>query len=377
MWCGARGTFTGNHCNGDPGSACFEVNGYNLDTKNRPALRKSAALQECIADRGHLADTTVVIEAIRKGLPGTGVFIATADQSRYDLSQQLKWNGVEMSWEPNGNEQQIDMRTAAPFRCAATKLAQASNATTVTNPYEPAISKYKGETMDTAMVGFAAAHDACFARGGHLPRSAELAELIAQGLPNGSGAYLWTSDQDGYDMVGNFLVEVHRWQAMEPRFSYMYNGTAAQSATWDYKYQSHAFRCIYYPIDPAYVAPTTCEGGCFELTVPGSSGAKMWFDTQDRAAATIGTAVSTCAGEGGHLASERDLTEAIRNSLPNGMAATAPNWTWTSDFAQNNISVVRWTDVDTAFSDQYSMYATWAGPTATYRYRCMWTNELR
>ena len=54
--CGARRpkTFTGNRCNGDPGSSCFEVNGYNIDAKDRPSLRKSAAIQECLAERAHL-----------------------------------------------------------------------------------------------------------------------------------------------------------------------------------------------------------------------------------------------------------------------------------------------------------------------------------
>ena len=155
-------------------------------------------------------------------------------------------------------------------------------------------------------------------------------------------------------------------------------GAADQTLTWDYKTGTHPFRCIWYPIDPMYLAPTTCNGGCFEIDMPGSTAvAKMWFDSMDRASSLPGAAYGDCAAAGGVLASERDLTEAIRFGLPNGTGAMPVPWIWTSDFGQGNITIVKWTDVDMAFTDGYSGYATWAGPTAQYRYRCMWTNELR
>jgi hypothetical protein len=103
----------------------------------------------------------------------------------------------------------------------------------------------------------------------------------------------------------------------------------------------------------------------------------MWLDSMDRPAAALGAAFDDCRMGGGHLASERDLTEAIRQGLPNGTAAMATPWLWTSDFAQNNLTIVRWTDVDMMFNDEYSTYMTWSGPATTFRYRCMWTNELR
>jgi len=112
---------------------------------------------------------------------------------------------------------------------------------------------------------------------------------------------------------------------------------------------------------------------------------KMWFDSQDRAEASLGAAFDDCQKHGGVLASERDLSEAVRAGLPNGSGAMATPWLWTSDFAMGsaaapviNVTVVRWTNSDTAFSDQYATYMTWASVAPTpYRYRCMWTNELR
>jgi hypothetical protein len=378
--CGAprAKTFTGNHCNGDPGNACFEVNGYNVDTKNRPSLHKSAAVAECISERAHLLDAPLLAEAIRSGLPNGAGFVMTGDQAVYYATTELSWSGTNTSWDPAGNIQMVDNRNPGPFRCAATKLAQTPSATAVTNSFLPAISKYKSETMDSAAVGLAAAVDACFARGGHLPRATELAELIEQSLPNGSGTSLWSADQVGYDGSSNFLMAVQRWVAQDPRHSYLWDGTANSTVTWDWKYSSHPYRCLYYPVDPMYVAPTTCAGGCFALDVPGLAGARMWFDSDDRPASTLGAAFATCAAESGHVATERDYTEAVRKGLPNGSGAMTVPWLWTSDFAQNNVTVVRWTGVDMAFTDQYPTYMTWVGlASSPYRFRCMWTNELR
>jgi hypothetical protein len=367
-------TFSGNHCNGDPGNACFEINGYHVDTKDRPAVRKSAALRECLADRARLVDTPLLAAAISAGLPGTNTFVATADQASYLGSTRLRW--MAAPWDPNTNVDTVDGRSMSPFRCAAPKIAHSPNPNPITNAFVPTGGKFTGEMNDNATLAWAAAHDACFARGGHLPRAAELAELVMSGMPNGSGAQLWTSDQNGFNGT-QFLATTLRWVGLDTRYSYVYLGNANQTQTWDYKTGSFPFRCIWYPIDPAYVPPESCEGGCFEVTLPGATSAKMWFDSTDRAASTMGPAFDTCRMAGGYLASERDLTEAIRAGLPNGTAAMTPPWVWTSDFGQNNASVIRWTNTETAFTDQYATYASWAGLTNVYRYRCMWTNELR
>jgi hypothetical protein len=371
-------TFTSGHCNGAPGDGCFEVNGYHVDKKDRPALRKSAAVQECVSERAHLVSSTVLVEAIRAGLPGTNAFVTTADQARYDASTQLRWmsSAGGATWQPDMNVQMIDNRTPAPFRCAASKLPQSPTAIQVSNAFVPTISKYTGETVDTATTPWAIAHDSCFTRGGHLPRSAELAELIQQGMPGGTNMYLWTSDQVGFNGT-QFLSTTQLWTGLARRYNYAYTGGAGQTATWDYKTTMHPFRCIYYPIDPTYAAPTSCVGGCFAVTLPGSPAAHMWFDSMDRPLATPGAAFDDCNASGGHLASERDLTEAIRSGLPNGTAAMTPPWLWTSDFAQNNLTVVKWTGVEMTFDDQYSNFMTWAGPTNMFRYRCMWTDEIR
>src|SRR5262249_38322805 len=149
-------------------------------------------------------------------------------------------------------------------------------------------------------------------------RATELAELIQQGLPGGTGAVLWTSDETGYEPTnGQFLVEILHWSGLDRRFSYGYSDTAS----WAWKYMPLRCRCIYYPVAPTYTDPT-CYAGCFEVDLSGTPGPKMWFDSQNRSAASLGSAFADCESSGGQLASERDLTEAIRYGLPNGAGNT-------------------------------------------------------
>jgi Stigma-specific protein, Stig1 len=381
-------TFTGGRCNGTPGSECFTIGNYNIDSKDRPALRKSAAVWECTNDRAHLAEATTLIEGIRAGLPGSNALIETADGTGYAWTSTLKWSSS--TWDIGGNVSYVDLRTPAPFRCAAPKVAQSPNSNTIANQFVGPLSPYKSQTDDEPGAAWGPAHDTCFVRGGHLPRSSELAELVQQGLPNGSSANLWTSDQVGYNGT-NFLASVLSWSALDQRYSFQYTGGADNTATWAYKTDaSHPFRCIYYPIDTTYTAPTSCNGGCFMVTGGGTPAPTMWFDQTDRPASAFSDAIADCNAAGGHLASERDLTEALRSALANGSNA----YLFVADlgFGFNGSAiygyytmVVRWADTQTSYADQWTSGAgttgdmTWSDTSAAAMrpYRCMWTNELR
>jgi hypothetical protein len=361
--------FAGARCNGPAGSECFKHGAYHIDTEDRPPLRKSAAIQECANEYAHLIDVPLLGAAIGAGLPGSNAFIGTADGSRYDLTTTVRWSSA--TWELAGNISNAAHQTPMPFRCAGPATRVSPTTTPAPNPFLPKQSSYKGESADQPTATWAAAHDACWLRGGHLPRAAELAELIGQGLPAGSGADLWTADQLGYD--GNqFLAAVLRWTGFDRRFPFEYTGAADQSATWVYKTTSHPYRCIYYPIDPAFTPPATCNGGC-NVRSAGSPAVTIFFDQNDRPAATIGSAIRDCAATGGYLASERDLTEAIRDGLPNGSGSYLNTW----DVGQGNVTIVNWSGVNRAFDDQYSSFMTWDSPATPRPYRCMWTNELR
>jgi hypothetical protein len=106
----------------------------------------------------------------------------------------------------------------------------------------------------------------------------------------------------------------------------------------------------------------------------------MWVDNQDRPVALLSDAAEICRKAGGHLASERDLTEAIRGGLPNGSNANLATWDIGYGASPNQAvrnMVVRWTATDPNFSDLYPTYMTWANLTQALAFRCVWSNELR
>ena len=361
---------------------CFTFGAYNIDKVDRPALRSSAAVWECANERGHLADAPLLAEAIRAGLPGSGAFLRTGDAAYYPNATGLAWTGMATTWEPSSAIEMIDLRTPAPFRCYGPSGAVSPNPNTIANEFIAPTSAWVGETMDRAATGWAAAHDACFMAGGHLPRAAELSELISQGMPNGSGSYLWTADEVG-DATNtastvDFLAEVLTWTGLDRRFSFAWTmGAADQTATWDWKYMTHPFRCIYYPIDTSYTAPTNCYAGCFEVALPGTPAATMWFDSQDRAAATLGSAFGDCEASGGHLAVRARLHRSDPQRPAERLEHADPAVDVDVGLRAEQRHGRAWTNVEPDFADQYSTYMTWAGPANAYGYRCMWTNEVR
>lgn len=373
--CGATvpKSFTGKHCNGDPGTECYTAGDLNFDAKDRAQLRHSSALWECANDRAHLAEASTLIEGIKAGLPGTNTEVATADSAAFQATISVQWQASTFE-ASNGNIGAPMFTAAKTFRCAAPKAVLAPNPNNISNQFVAPNLPQKSETADSVAATWSTAHDTCVVRGGHLPRAGELAELIEQGLPNGSGTKLWTSDEVGYNsQTDAFYAETLSWTGTDQRFSFNYMATADGLP----KQASAAYRCIYYPLDLAYTAPTTCNGGCYLVSLDGTPAPTMWFDSTERAAATYAAATATCTAVGARLASERDLTEAARSGLPNGSGS----FVLTSDFSNfggPSVMVVKWTGTDAMFSDQYPTYVGPVSSSLQARpYRCMWTNEQR
>ena len=371
--CGATvaKSFTAKHCNGDPGNECYAVGAENFDAKDRAQLRHSSALWECMNDRAHLAEASTLIEGIKAGLPGSNTEIATADSASFSETISVQWQGPTFE-ASNGNIGAPMFTAARAFRCAAPKAPLAPNPNNISNQFVAPNLPNKSETADSVAATWATAHDTCVVRGGHLPRAGELAELIAQGLPNGSGADLWTSDEVGYNGASDsFYAETLYWTGTDLRFSFNFmataNGVPKQTVV--------AYRCIYFPLDLAYPAPTSCNGGCYQVAINGTPAPLMWFDSTERASASYAAAIATCSAVGAHLASERDLTEAARSGLPNG-SGTFVLTSDLSNFGGPSAMVVRWSGTDAMFSDQYPMYVG-SGQLQARPFRCMWTNEQR
>jgi hypothetical protein len=375
--------FGGARCNGPAGAACFSVGRYLLDAEDRVPLRKSAALQECAAERAGIADVPLLVAAIIGGLPGSGQLVQTADQATYFETTQVRWSGDPAAWTAVGNLGATATTNRAPFRCAGPGFAAGTNPNPISGEFVGQDGGFKGEVADSPTAGWTAAHDACTSRGGHLARSAEMASLLIAGLPGGSNTFLWTADQNGYNGT-DFLSSLILWNGLDPRTPYEYAGGGGPNytTTWYYKNSAYPFRCIYYPLDPAFQAPTTCTGGCFSMALPGPVPATMWFDSNDRGPATWTAASAACRAEGGRLASARDLTEAIRGGLPNGPGPSV--WLHTSELGGSpaiaggpNTLITHWTGVEPTFSDLWSTHMTWAGVGESHYFRCMWSNELR
>ncbi|MBT8494264.1 MAG: hypothetical protein KJO07_14510, partial [Deltaproteobacteria bacterium] len=89
--------FRSSSCYGDPGSECTELPGdggrMNIDSLDRPALRKSSAIFECAAAGGRLATLGELHEAIAAGIEGSGSFLQTADDAIRSHYSSIAWTG--------------------------------------------------------------------------------------------------------------------------------------------------------------------------------------------------------------------------------------------------------------------------------------------
>jgi hypothetical protein len=388
--------YVANNCYGAPNAnACATLDGeggaHNLDTKDRPPIPKGAAVWECAFYGGHLPTTLQLAEAVQQNIgPGSGNWLHSANEVRYDLGALVNWtDGQNFLFQytagtPNSMAWNVPT-TPYAFRCIGENAAPPA--------LPPVAEQWAGpgrrriEAKDLPAGTLIQAVDHCFQSGGHLPTMAELNELVVQGAPGGSGAWLWTSDQTGSDGT-NFTVAITKWTGTDT--AHLYGGA---DMTWSYKTESRPYRCVYYPVDAAYLGPpaTSCAGGCATVASPGTSGAKSWFDNADRTGATVTAAIDACRKLGGHLPSERDLTEAIRAGLPNGTNA----FLQTSDPMLGNcgltegacaavnvlVGVVKWTAAMPTFDDLWengpNARSTWGWSYEAKPYRCMWTNELR
>ena len=382
--------FAGSKCFGPPGAECWTKKGegdrYNMDVYSRPDVSYNVAVRECAFYGAHLAEERDLTEEIQRGLPnGTGGWTWAADSQGYNgsnfLAGLVRWTGVQTAFDDaystyatwgykaTGNEYR--------FRCVGLGYDAGTHPNTISGQFVSPSTQLKSVTSDQPALSLEAATSACWNAGGHLPTCRDLHELIADGLPNGTNSWLWTSDQQGWNGT-QFLVGISKWSGVDTAFSDYYS----TYATWTYQTNAPLpYRCVYYPVDSAYAGPASCNGGCFASTKGGGK-IKVWMDQSDRGSVRFYQAVRACNDLGGHLAAERDITELVREGLPNGTNA----WIWTSEQEGYNdtnflVGIVRWSGTNTGYTGQYPTYSTWDykvnSGSYVHGYRCMWTNELR
>lgn len=376
--------FSGKNCNGPAAQPCLALDTENkkasIDASDRAPLPKGSALWECSFNRGHLAGPARLVEAIQQGAgTGSNVHLHTADDVRNDSDLILRWQ----------SQATFSLATAIsfgattnlrPFRCTGSSVG-GTHPKTIADEWTAPTTGIKSETKDATAAAWAAAASACYGKGGHVPSTTELGELVGQGLTGGTNAWLWGADTSSIVLNVSTLSAL-RWSGTaDPIYA---NGNDLNALG---KTTSQASRCLYYPVDTGYAGPVAsdCNGGCKEIALPGGSGAKLWFDTLDRAPpANLQNAIDTCRKKGGHLASARDLLEAIRAGLGNGSG----NFAWSGDFSLYLASpfggsyvlragTLKWTGNEPAFADAFPGSSMVADPTSALPYRCMWTNEVR
>jgi hypothetical protein len=376
-------------------------------------VETEAAINECAAVHGHLPTAEQYATAVLAGAPngssanggqnnnsanpfnanGGGAWMHTADATYAAYDAVIMWGGTSTTFDWNVNwtgtsASWVSYEGRYPFRCMGYNTSVAPAAIPATDGYTDTDLPWRFDGHDQSPINYPLSIDDCITRGGHLPRVHEIGKAVLNGLPNGTNATLYTSDEVGYSPSSSLVAEL-QWTGTSTSFNFYSPGDGSVSWAWKNVAVAgpYAHRCIYYPVDSSYAGPasSTCEGStCFKLTVGGRS--HIWIDNFDKPAASYQTAFQTCAAKGGRLASERDLTEAARNGLPNGSSKNL----WTSDLVSGNpgqasyllVGCPYWTGTgDKTMNDYWGSNTSWCGyiynPANTQPYRCTWTDELR
>jgi len=375
--------FAGNNCYGAPGFECYAAadpkQRYNIDARDRPPVTWVAASDECAFYHAFVATAGDFARLVARepGLPnGSNQWLWTADTSRYDAADLVRWNNVDLAYNAAGSYVNYagKQNVAYRFRCIGVNYAAGAHPNVIEGEFVAESTYLKADSQDRQKATLPDAITTCFQAAGHLPSERDYMVLIRAGMPNGPAAWEWTSDASHY--VYNQVV---LWKGADLDFADYY----PQWATWTDRKPpaAYPYRCVYNPIDPQYLGPPDgkCNVGapCFTVERGAEFKATMWADSADRVPANFITAVQECYGAGGRLASFRDMIELVRAGLPTGVGT----WLWTTDAAGDNgatVMVVKWTGADLAFDGSNPNYATWSdkSPATVRPYRCVWTNEL-
>jgi len=380
--------FTGGACQGAPGAECFTFSGdpiLSYDASDRPLATKAAAIWDCAFSGGQLATPERLGAAIQAGLPnGSGVELHTGDQESNVNGVSVYWTTA--TWGASTGIEWVAPSTLSPFRCAGARNEGTTSAAPAIGSVLASRTGMVAESSDRASVPYASAVNTCFRAGGHLPTASELAAVAMQGLSRVGGAgFLWTGDEVGpcpaYSAATYQWADIAEWPGVTGA---TIPGLGFTNATWiasSVKTGTLPFRCIYYPTDPAYVGPASCNGGCkrYDLADGRAAGAaaRIWIDSQERGPATYSAASNACAGLGGRLASARDLVEGIKNGLP-GIPSGTPASVLTSDVGCSTASIYAIPQWLGSSNDSYQDdLGTVVARTTSALYRCIWTNEIR
>ncbi len=228
------------------------------ESTDRPAAKFAVAISTCFEAGGHLPLEREWAALIRAGLPGgtAGKWYWTSDSSRYDLTQVVAWTGVDLKFTDYHSQYSTWSdrvgTNSIPFRCSYYAIDPAyvgpkDNKCVVE---APCYRVEKGgdtkvvvwaDPVNRAPLNYQAAVLSCYNLGGHLPSFRDLAELVRDGLPEGTDSWIWTADAVGD--WGAFNTMIVKWKAADKAF----DGTYSTYATWSDKAAatSRPYRCVW------------------------------------------------------------------------------------------------------------------------------------
>jgi hypothetical protein len=349
---------------------------FNFDVKDRPVLlTRSAAMYECLLAGGELPTAERLVAAFEGGLENpTNFFLHTGDG--------ILTAGYNVAYNPSLGTFQAALDTDRRYyRCFGP--TKGGLVATVPNGFRaPQGERVIDGDPEHASTTYTIALFDCLSRGGHLPSGNELAAFVIQGLPGGAVGPRWTSDQTSTTQVETFAWSgAAHWpvDADLATTTFTANGVSFDTITAGraLKTASLPYRCVYYPVLPAYTAPSAAAcgtNGCLQVAV--GTRAHLWFQKSPRggsAGDTFTTAVQYCASLGARLPSVRDYVEAIHAGLSGSVTLV------TSDFVSaTDLRTILWTGTYPTDADPLPPAPSTVPATTGYvNYLCMWTDEVR
>lgn len=347
--------------------------GYAWDGVMRGAKTWDLAEAECQGLMGRLPTATELFRV--NAATGTG---GVGDQNATDyLWTRIRYDHSSSPYRhfvfrlSDGASTYYNDTTPRPFRCVwPDRQAMAFEGNQCYGPPGTECwatsaegARYNMDMYDRPPLNPNGAMQECNFYNAHLSSFGMLTEEVQSGLPNGSNAWLWTSDHLGYNGT-QFLLSIVRWTGIETGFS----AEHSTYANWAYNRSAerNEFRCagVNYATGPN---PTDPPFAWSHPTV------YLKSTIADEASSSFVAAIDTCRAKGGHLPYQRDYAELVSGGLPGG----TDTWLWTADNMHGDntpgyVGVIKWAGVDIAFNDEHSHNTTWSITTTNRGFRCVY-----
>ncbi|MBQ9396393.1 MAG: hypothetical protein IJU23_12895, partial [Proteobacteria bacterium] len=282
--------------------------GLVWDSQERPPQTHSNAAATCAAIGGRLP---MPYEIVRNNHTSGEKGVGNISNANVLWTDMRTWNNYFHAYRlSDGTATDQVVTTPTAFRCVWDPAPRPITLTGVNcygNSNEDGCVhikignyKYTVDRRDRPANYYIQAAEECRLAGGRLPTNNEMMMLIRNGLPNGTGNWVWSGVTDG-----NFGV--HKWTGTGSS-SYNYSGEWSY-AGWTAAYY---YRCISEEVELTDGKPTFPQTKAADAFVVDPL---LRIDKHARVAKTVWEASYECMQDGGHLAELDEMTLAVRKGL--------------------------------------------------------------